>query len=162
RITRERDRADRVTEFMTSMFKISDPSEARGNTITAREVLDKASADISSGMTRDPELRAKMMAVMGQVYQNLGLYARAEALLRQGLDVRRRVLGPKHPDTLKSMSTVAEILFKEARYLEAETLARQVLKIQHRLRGPEHPDTLTSMGDLANVLLLEGRYPEAE
>ena len=29
RITRERDRADRITEFMTSMFKVSDPSEAR-------------------------------------------------------------------------------------------------------------------------------------
>src|SRR5262249_23015788 len=40
RITRERDRADRVTELMTSMFKVSDPSEARGNTVTAREILD--------------------------------------------------------------------------------------------------------------------------
>jgi serine/threonine protein kinase len=162
RITRERDRADRITEFMTNMFKVSDPSEARGNTITAREVLDKASANISSGMARDPELRAKMMAVMGQVYGNLGLYARAETLLRQALDVRRQVLGPEDPNTLKSMSSVAEILFKEARYPEAENLARQALETQRRLLGPEHPDTLTSMGDLANILLLEGRYPEAE
>ncbi len=46
RTTRERDRADRVTEYMASMFKVSAPSEARGNTITAREVLDKASTDI--------------------------------------------------------------------------------------------------------------------
>jgi serine/threonine protein kinase/tetratricopeptide (TPR) repeat protein len=162
RITRERDRADRITEFMTNMFRVSDPSEARGNTITAREVLDKASANISSGMTRDPELGAKMMAVMGQVYGNLGLYVRAEALLRQGLDVRRQVLGPEDPNTLKSMSSLAEILFKEARYPEAEKLARQGLENQRRLLGSEHPDTLTSMGDLANILLLEGRFPEAE
>jgi hypothetical protein len=27
RITRERDRADRISEFMTGMFKVSDPSE---------------------------------------------------------------------------------------------------------------------------------------
>ena len=162
RITRERDRADRITEFMTSMFKVSDPNEARGNTITAREVLDKASANISSGMARDPELGAKMMAVMGQVYGNLGLYTRAEALLRQGLDVRRQVLGPEDPNTLKSMSSVAEILLREARYPEAEKLARQALEAQRRLLGPEDPDTLTSMGDLANILLLEGRYPEAE
>ena len=162
RITRERDRADRITEFMTNMFKVSDPSEARGNTITAREVLDKASANMSSGMARDPELGAKMMAVMGQVYGNLGLYARAEAVLRQGLDVRRQVLGPEDPNTLKSMSSVAEILFKEARYPEAEKLARQALETQRRLLGAQHPDTLTSMGDLANILLLEGRYPEAE
>jgi len=43
RITRERDRANRITDFMTGMFKVSDPSEARGNSITAREILDNAS-----------------------------------------------------------------------------------------------------------------------
>ena len=55
RITRERDRADRITEFMTNMFKVSDPSEARGNSITAREILDKASKDIDTGLAKDPE-----------------------------------------------------------------------------------------------------------
>ena len=31
RANHERDRATRITDFMTSMFKVSDPSEARGN-----------------------------------------------------------------------------------------------------------------------------------
>jgi non-specific serine/threonine protein kinase/serine/threonine-protein kinase len=39
RITRERDRADRVTNFMTDMFKVTNPNEARGKTVTAREIL---------------------------------------------------------------------------------------------------------------------------
>jgi eukaryotic-like serine/threonine-protein kinase len=60
-ITRERDRADRVTRFMTDMFKVSSPSEARGNTITVREILDKSSKEIDIGLTTDPELRAQMM-----------------------------------------------------------------------------------------------------
>jgi eukaryotic-like serine/threonine-protein kinase len=34
RITRERGRADRITDFMTNMFEMSDPSEARGNSVT--------------------------------------------------------------------------------------------------------------------------------
>jgi eukaryotic-like serine/threonine-protein kinase len=46
RITRERDRADRISAFMTGMFKVSDPSEARGNSVTAREILDKAAKQI--------------------------------------------------------------------------------------------------------------------
>src|SRR6516225_10526883 len=61
RTTRERDRANRVTDFMTSMFKVSDPSEARGNSITVREILDKASKDIDRGLANDPELQAQMM-----------------------------------------------------------------------------------------------------
>src|SRR5579863_2871300 len=69
--TRERDRATRITDFMTSMFKVSDPSEARGNSITAREILDRASNDVDTGLTKDPEAQAQMMHVMGNVYANL-------------------------------------------------------------------------------------------
>jgi non-specific serine/threonine protein kinase/serine/threonine-protein kinase len=46
RTTRERDRADRIAAFTTGMFKVSEHSVARGNSITAREILDKASKDI--------------------------------------------------------------------------------------------------------------------
>src|SRR5206468_360609 len=41
RIARERNRAERVSAFMTDLFKVSNPSEARGNAVTAREILDK-------------------------------------------------------------------------------------------------------------------------
>jgi len=42
RVARERDRADRITQFMAGMFKfkVSDPSKARGNSVTATEILD--------------------------------------------------------------------------------------------------------------------------
>ena len=40
---------------MTSMFKVSDPSQARGNSVTAREILDKASNDMGTGMARIPK-----------------------------------------------------------------------------------------------------------
>ena len=79
RITRERDRADRVTAFMTGMFKVSNPSEARGNDIRAREILDKSAKDIDTGLTNDPELQAQMMNVMGTVYQSLGLTSKGRA-----------------------------------------------------------------------------------
>ncbi len=59
------DRADRITEFMTGMFKVSDPSAARGNSITAREILDKASKDIDTGLAKDPVLSGAMMQSHG-------------------------------------------------------------------------------------------------
>jgi len=86
-------------QFMTGMFRVSDPGESRGNTITAREILDKASTDIESGTIADPELRAEMMDVTGQVYGNLGLYGRAQVLLTQAVDIRRRILGAADPQT---------------------------------------------------------------
>ena len=51
RITRERDRADRITQFMIGMFKVSNPSEARGNSVTAREILDQSSKQIGTDLS---------------------------------------------------------------------------------------------------------------
>jgi len=53
---------------MTNMFQVSDPSEQRGNSVTAREILDKASNAIKTGMAKDPDAQAQMMQVMGDVY----------------------------------------------------------------------------------------------
>ncbi len=162
RTQRERDRANRITDFMTGMFKVSDPSQARGNSITAREILDKASKDIDTGLSKDPELRAQMMDVMGTVYDNLGLYPRAESLLTTAVDIRRGVLGPNSPDTASSMQALGGVFESEGRYAEAEKLERQDLEIRRRVLGKDDPRTLSSMLGLGGVLYNEGRYAEAE
>jgi eukaryotic-like serine/threonine-protein kinase len=162
RIKRERDRADRVTEFMTGMFNVSNPSEARGNDIRAREILDKASNDINTGLAKDPELQAQMMHVMGHVYESLGLYAKAEPLLRRAVEVRRSMLGAQNPDTLNSMYDLAGVLMYESRHSEAEKWSRETLDSRRHRLGSEHRDTLRSMSQLAFILNREGRYPEAE
>ena len=169
RIARERDRANReaetskrVSEFMTGMFKVSDPSQTRGNTVTAREILDKASKDIRTGLSKDPEVQAQMMHVMGGVYDNLGLYPQAQSLFTDAVNIRRGVLGPENPQTLQSMSRLSGALREQGNYPEAEKLQREALDVQGRVLGPEHPDTLASVSQLAAILYFEGRYSEAE
>jgi non-specific serine/threonine protein kinase/serine/threonine-protein kinase len=162
RVTRERDRADRIAAFTTGMFKVSDPSATRGNTITAREILDKASKEIGAGLSKDPVLQAQMMHFMAHVYANLGLYSQAVSLLTRAVDIRRRVLGPENPDTLSSMSRQAKMLSAQSRHAEAEKLLRETLDTQRRVLGPDHPDTLVSMTGLAIVLRHEGRFAEGE
>ncbi len=162
RITRERDRANRITDFMTNMFKVSDPSEARGNSITAREILDKASKDIDRGLAKDPDLNAQMTSTMAGVYKNLGLYPRARSLLERAIEIERRIAGPEDRDTLRLRSTLGYVLEEEGHYVEAEKLERQALDSQRRVLGPESEDTLTSMNNLSRILDQEGHYTEAE
>jgi tetratricopeptide (TPR) repeat protein len=159
---RERDRATRITGFMTDMFKVSDPYEGRGNSITAREVLDKAAQQIENGMARDPEAQAHMMYVMGEVYDNLGLVPQAESLIARAAELQRQALGPEHPETLTSQSLLAVIFVETGRDAEGEKLQRETLAVRSRVLGPEHPDTVHSMGRLAAVLSWQGRHAEAE
>jgi eukaryotic-like serine/threonine-protein kinase len=162
RITRERDRADRVTDFMSGMFKISDPSEARGTTVTAREILDKASKEIDSGLSKDPELQTKMMDTMGSVYRNLGLYSQSQALLSRSLDIKRSVLGPRNRETLFTANRLASTLADAGHLAEAEKLLRATVEEQRRVLGPENRDTLGSMNNLATVLEEQGHFVDAE
>jgi len=162
RISREAKAKARVTEFLTDLFKVSDPSEARGDSITARELLDKGAARIRETLVDEPEVQAELMATMGTAYVGLGLYAEAEPLLTAVLETRRRVLGPEHAETLTSMNELANAYHFQGRYAEAETLHRETLGIRKRVLGPGHPATLTSASSLASDYSARGRYAEAE
>jgi serine/threonine-protein kinase len=158
----EAETARRVSAFLTELFKVSDPGETRGRTITVREVLDQGAAKMRDGLQDEPEIQAELMATIGSVYLNLGLYAEAEQQAKLALATRRRVLGLEHPKTLQSMNSLALAYYRERRRAEAGALYRETLDIQKRVLGPEHPDTLESMNGVGLVSLALGHHAEAE
>jgi serine/threonine protein kinase len=159
---RQRDRADRITGFMVDMFKVSDPSEARGASVTAREILDKSSRQIESGLGFDKEVQTQLMQVMAQTYVGLGLYGRAHELQARTLENRRVHLGPEDPGTLESQTKMAEILDREGRDVEAEAMMRKNADQQRQTLGAENALTLLSEDDLASLLERHAHYVEAE
>ncbi|MGA9041326.1 MAG: serine/threonine-protein kinase [Terriglobales bacterium] len=162
RANRERDRATRITDFMTGMFKVSDPSQARGNSVTAREILDKASNDMGTGMAKDPEVQSQMMYVMALTYENLGLYPRAHELAQRALDSRLSLFGSNDPRTLESMARLGRILDREGHYADSEKLERQALAGERRILGADDPHTLETMDYLAVSLGDQDHYDEEE
>jgi serine/threonine protein kinase len=161
RITRERDRADRIAEFMTGIFKLSDPNERVGNEVTVREVLDKASQDIETGLAKDPVLQAQLMHVMGNAYLNLGLYSRAQSLYQHGIQISDSTGGHRSRDRLKTMHDLAWALMQQGHLSDAESLERKVLEMQRREFGADDPDTLGTLSELAFTLCEEGNCKEA-
>jgi len=162
RANREAAAARRVSEFMTQMFKVSDPGEARGNSITAREILDKASKEIDTGLANDPQLQSQMMQTMGKVYASLGLYQKAELLFRQAVSIRKAASGPTSREALESASSVGAMLQEESRFPESEKTLRDTMELQRQTFGPNDRDTLESARLLARTMDHEGRYLEAE
>jgi non-specific serine/threonine protein kinase/serine/threonine-protein kinase len=161
RIRRERDRADRITQFMTGMFNVSDPSEARGNSVRARSILDKASAQIGSGLKDDPELQARLMHTMGDVYGSLGLYTQQESLLNQALAIDSRVLGAKDRETLSTQLSIARLYGVRGKYADELALLGQILPIQQKAFGANDPDTLLTIYNQGWALDGMGKYAEA-
>ncbi|KAH8708390.1 kinesin light chain [Phaeosphaeriaceae sp. PMI808] len=86
----------------------------------------------------------------------------SEELFVHVMEMRKRVLGDEHPDTLTSMANLASTYRNQGRWKEAEELEVQVIETSARVLGDEHPDTLTSMANLASTYRNQGRWKEAE
>ena len=165
RIARERDRANReaesakqVSEFLVSLFRVSDPSEARGNTITAREILNRASARIANELQDQPLVQARMMSTIGNVDRSLGLVKEAVPLLEEALRIREKILGPNHPDVAQSLYDLAWATWGE----EGLELFRRSLEIREKALGPDHPDVAYSLWGLALCWGRKGDYKASQ
>jgi tetratricopeptide (TPR) repeat protein len=148
----EAETAGRVTSFMVDLFEVSDPSESRGNSVTAREILDRGAARIERELTDQPEVRAFMMDTIGRVYQGLGLFDVARPLLAEALRIRRELWGEDHAQVADSLDRVARLAMVSDEPLDAEPMFRQALAMKEKWLGPRHPSVALTMNHLAMVL----------
>jgi tetratricopeptide (TPR) repeat protein len=158
----EAETARQTTRFMVDLFKVSDPSEALGNSITAREILDKGAGRIETELADQPAIQATLMDTMGTVYTGLGLYDPAVRLLRQAYAKRQRALGDDHPEVARSLSHLGEVLTLKADYVGAEKYL--VLALESRLAayGPDSTEVADTKMALADLMSRTGRYVEGE
>jgi len=65
----------------------------------------------------------------------------AEDIGQQTLELKKKVLGIYHIDTINSMSDLAIILRDQGNYVEAEKMERQTLELKENALGIHHQDT---------------------
>ncbi|MGO9065967.1 MAG: protein kinase domain-containing protein [Myxococcaceae bacterium] len=162
RIAREAAAAEGVAAFLTHLFDVSNPDEARGNTVTARELLDKAAADIDTTLADQPELRARMLGTMAKAYGGLGLFKTAEGLIRRELDAWSAVSGGKREEGIvRAKAELAFALFRLGKFPEATQLARQALEEGQRVLEPSDPTMLAATNSLAVMESMAGHNDAA-
>ena len=74
-----------------------------------------------------------------------GRYGEADSLFQRALAGRESVLGADHPDTLITLSEMAELYEAQGRYSEAEAFYTRALDAQTFTLGDAHRDTLTTL-----------------
>ena len=146
RIAIERDRANEeaqvsgeISRFLTELFEVSDPSEAKGSTITAREILDRGAARIETELSDQPEVQARLMSSIGGVYQSLGLFDDADRLLEKAWKQQIQVLGEDDPETITTLMSWTDVLYRQGRYREVLPYSEQVVEQRRKTLGRAPP-----------------------
>jgi len=160
--TSEARTAQEVSDFLVTLFEVSDPGEARGNTITAREILDRGAERIESELQGQPLIQARLMETISATYEQLGLFDPALANAEIALAIREKELGSEHKDVARSLQSLGSLYIRTADNFKAEELLTRALAIREKTLGPEHEAVARTLGSLASLYRDQGKYPEAE
>jgi serine/threonine-protein kinase len=161
RTARERDRATQVASLLVDMFEIADPGERRGSSITARELIDQGTERVLHRLDQQPETQGTLLATLGRLYAQLGLYGRAVEVLQKSVAIERR-RGDAHPDLVKALRDLGRALAEGGRFAEAEPVFREALALAERVYPEDHEEIATALNNYALVEHDLGRYATAE
>jgi len=159
----EAETAKQTSNFLIDLFSVSDPSEALGNTISAREILDNGARRIEFELNDQPAIKSNLLDTMGIVYMRLGLYDDARNLLNRGLVIRRSLYSNDHLEIARSQSNLGELLGLRSELDAAAEMYGEALTIQ---RSAADADGATRVAEtlvgLANIRSLQSDFENAE
>ena len=158
----EAERAEKVKEFLIGLFQASDPSVSQGETVTARELLDRGTARIETELAGHPSLQADLFGAVANISQSLGRYDRARTLAERAVERTRQAYGTEDPRVAEALDTLGWILHSSGDYAAAEGVAREALALRRRRLPSDSPDLATSLELLGVVLREQAKLDEAE
>jgi serine/threonine protein kinase/tetratricopeptide (TPR) repeat protein len=155
--------------FVKELIGALNAGDARGRPLTATELLDKANEAASQRFADRPLLEAGLRMVLAETHGSLGSEVndeKARAHAARAWEIRHKLLGAEHPDTLASRALQASLFFNRGwlypeMRADAEANAREVLAARRRVLGPAHPDTIGSITVLSGILGGQGQFDEA-
>jgi len=152
-------KAERVSAFLLDLFKVTDPAEALGREVTARELLEAGADRIEDELADEPAVQAQMMAVMGAAYRNMGRFEEADPLLQRALEIRREAGDPG--DLAESLTNLGTLRSEQGRYDEVEPLLTEALIAYRAAYGDDHPLIATGLNNLGSLYLARGEFDQA-
>jgi serine/threonine-protein kinase len=161
RANREAETNKRQSEFMAGLFRLADPGESRGNTVTAREILDEGARKIDRDLSDQPEVQATLMATMGNVYVGLGLAKVAKPILERSLAIRQRVYGEQAAETADGQALLGDAERDVGDFARSQEHFARAVQIRTKLFGPNDASVAQALAGLGSARWRLGKIDSA-
>ncbi|MCH9695199.1 MAG: serine/threonine-protein kinase [Gammaproteobacteria bacterium] len=161
----ERDKAnlaaaesEQVADFLTDLFASSSPHAAKGQDITAIDLLEQGSEQINE-LNDQPRLQAALSRIMAGSYTALGDTARSIPMLQKAIDAQELMQPRDEIAIAYALHDLAEAFRQRGQLDEAEDRMRRALTYRINNFGPEHGLVGYTYARLG-VILQDGRKSE--
>ncbi len=153
--------SEAVTAFLMGLFETSDPADARGDTLTAQELVRRAAARAEK-LQEHPLAQARMLDVTARLYSGLGQYAKASEMFARALTTERAAGAGQTAEAASTLNELSVELTRLGRYIAADSAAREALRIQMEVLGPGHPSLAVTLHRIASVAIYRGQLAVAD
>jgi hypothetical protein len=140
----------------------SGPNSRPDPDLKVRTALDRAAARIAGKFEAQPLVEASIRHTIAGAYADLGLIPQAQRQMERVLELQRRSLGERNPETLAAMNDLAMLYQRQGKYAESESLEAKAIETRRRMLGERDPRLLIEMGNLAYLYMAEGKFAAAE
>jgi non-specific serine/threonine protein kinase/serine/threonine-protein kinase len=154
--------ARQVSDFVVSLFEVSDPNVGKGATITARELLDRGASRMQGPLAGQPLVRARLETLTGDIYRKLGLFESARPLLEEALAARESALGTNDPETILTLRALGRLHTDRGENAKAEETLREALARSEAAARRDPAEEARVRCEIGDVLRTVARYREAE
>lgn len=157
----EANKANQVTYFVLDLFKGSDPSESRGDEISARDLLNRG-IERTTYLDNQPEIKANMLEVLGRILTQLGEFDEAEELLAQAIDIKSDLFGDLHVETISTHEHLGSLLSSRGDLFRAQNVLEDAIRKRADLYGQQQAALSEANTELGYVYRRLGKLQEAE
>lgn len=123
----EREKAQQASRFLVESFRVSDPSESRGQSLTAREVLERGAQRVDRDLQSQPGTRATILRTLSEVYASIGLNQDAQALIDRAVAARQAAGESGTDDAREDQIQLARVLLIRGDWRQSADRLRQAL-----------------------------------
>jgi serine/threonine-protein kinase len=109
-------RTQRIQQFMTNLFQGGDAAAGPSDSLRVVTIVDRGVQEAKT-LTRDPKVQTDLYQNLGVIYEKLGKFEQADALLRSALDQRKMLFGADSPEVAEGLTALG-LLRSDQAHLE--------------------------------------------
>ena len=158
----ERQKAEAVSDFMQQIFSEANPETARGEQVTAQQLLEEGARRIEVELAEQPDVQATLMRTLGDVYYQMGDWDSAERFMRDAQDRLIEVHGDEHPEIAATQLVLGFVAQDRGDLDRAADLIGDAHTRRETFYGRRHMETVETFSARAFLAEMSGDFVTAE
>lgn len=144
--------SEQIADFMVQLFRANEPGQALGDTVTARQLLDRGAERVRRELAAEPaatslaarpipEHGARLLTAIASAYEELGLFDDALTITQERLELETTRTGNSSHETGRALIDLADLHGRRGEYLRSRELAQRALAIFEQATGTTQAST---------------------